>query len=32
MKLYFSSEVGVIDVDEEHVVYKGQLNPGKLIT
>ena len=30
-EIIFSSEVGVIDVDEEHVLYKGQLNPGKLL-
>ncbi|GGI43168.1 glutamate synthase large subunit [Mammaliicoccus stepanovicii] len=30
-EIIFSSEVGVIDVDEENVVYKGQLNPGKLL-
>ncbi|WP_312684526.1 glutamate synthase large subunit [Mammaliicoccus sciuri] len=30
-EIIFSSEVGVIDVEEEHVVYKGQLNPGKLL-
>ena len=29
--IVFSSEVGVIDVPEEEVAYKGQLNPGKLL-
>ncbi|MGI3316129.1 glutamate synthase large subunit [Staphylococcus chromogenes] len=30
-EIIFSSEVGVVDVDETDVVYKGQLNPGKLL-
>ncbi len=30
-EIVFSSEVGVIDVDEADVAYKGQLNPGKLL-
>lgn len=29
--IVFSSEVGVIDVDESEVAFKGQLNPGKLL-
>ncbi len=29
--IVFSSEVGVIDVPEENVAFKGQLNPGKLL-
>ena len=29
--LLFSSEVGVVDVPEVNVAYKGQLNPGKLL-
>lgn len=29
--IVFSSEVGVIDVPEEDVAFKGQLNPGKLL-
>ncbi len=29
--IVFSSEVGVIDVHEENVAFKGQLNPGKLL-
>ncbi|HHU6751500.1 TPA: glutamate synthase large subunit [Staphylococcus pseudintermedius] len=30
-EIVFSSEVGVVDVDEADVVFKGQLNPGKLL-
>lgn len=30
-EIIFSSEVGVVDVDETDVAYKGQLNPGKLL-
>lgn len=30
-EIIFSSEVGVVDVDETEVAYKGQLNPGKLL-
>ncbi|REH85780.1 glutamate synthase large subunit [Staphylococcus felis] len=30
-EIIFSSEVGVVDVSESDVVYKGQLNPGKLL-
>lgn len=30
-EIIFSSEVGVVDVDEADVAYKGQLNPGKLL-
>ncbi|MDA1475114.1 glutamate synthase large subunit [Bacillus changyiensis] len=29
--LIFSSEVGVIDVDQENVLYKDRLNPGKML-
>ncbi|MDH5140934.1 glutamate synthase large subunit [Staphylococcus cohnii] len=29
--IVFSSEVGVVDVPEEQVAFKGQLNPGKLL-
>ena len=29
--IVFSSEVGVVDVPEENVAFKGQLNPGKLL-
>lgn len=29
--IVFSSEVGVVDVPEVNVAYKGQLNPGKLL-
>ncbi|MFY2827669.1 glutamate synthase large subunit [Staphylococcus arlettae] len=29
--IVYSSEVGVIDVPEEQVAFKGQLNPGKLL-
>ena len=29
--IVFSSEVGVVDVPEDNVAYKGQLNPGKLL-
>lgn len=30
-EIVFSSEVGVVDVDEADVAFKGQLNPGKLL-
>lgn len=30
-EIIFSSEIGVVDVKEEDVVYKGQLSPGKLL-
>ncbi|PNZ37157.1 glutamate synthase large subunit [Staphylococcus lutrae] len=30
-EIVFSSEVGVVDVDEADVKFKGQLNPGKLL-
>lgn len=30
-EIIFSSEVGVFDTDEEDVIYKGQLSPGKLL-
>ncbi|MBI5975010.1 glutamate synthase large subunit [Staphylococcus canis] len=30
-EIIFSSEVGVVDVPESEVAYKGQLNPGKLL-
>ncbi|SOC40501.1 glutamate synthase large subunit [Salinicoccus kekensis] len=30
-EIIYSSEVGVIDVDEDHIIYKGQLSPGKLL-
>ena len=30
-EIIYSSEVGVIDVDEDNVIYKGQLSPGKLL-
>lgn len=29
--IVFSSEVGVVDVPEDNVAFKGQLNPGKLL-
>ena len=29
--IVFSSEVGVVDIPEANVAYKGQLNPGKLL-
>src|SRR5699024_8457539 len=29
--IIFSSEVGVVDVPEDNVAFKGQLNPGKLL-
>ncbi|MGH2322960.1 hypothetical protein, partial [Enterococcus faecalis] len=29
--IVFSSEVGVVDVPESNVAFKGQLNPGKLL-
>lgn len=29
--IVYSSEVGVVDVPEDNVAYKGQLNPGKLL-
>ncbi|SDL07869.1 glutamate synthase large subunit [Lacicoccus qingdaonensis] len=30
-EIIYSSEVGVVDVDEDEVIYKGQLSPGKLL-
>ncbi|WP_462421178.1 glutamate synthase large subunit [Salinicoccus sp. Marseille-QA3877] len=30
-EIIYSSEVGVVDVDEQDVLYKGQLSPGKLL-
>ncbi|MFD2830611.1 glutamate synthase large subunit [Corticicoccus populi] len=30
-EIIFSSEIGVVDVGEEDIVYKGQLSPGKLL-
>ncbi len=30
-EIIYSSEVGVVDVDEKEILYKGQLSPGKLL-
>lgn len=30
-EIIYSSEVGVVDADEQEIIYKGQLSPGKLL-
>lgn len=30
-EIIYSSEVGVVDMDEDEILYKGQLSPGKLL-